>query len=369
MSLPFQQITSTNSASTGVSLVTVPGTFTAGTGSAITNATGTDFVINGSNATVTYAGTITDDVGQLVQVTNTTGGAKTFSGAITDGNDGDGSGISLTNNTGATINFQGGLLLSTGANPAFTATGGGTVNVCDENPCNPAATGALVNTLTTTTATALNVASTAIGANNLEFRAISANGGANGIVLNGTGTDGGLQVKGTGGTCTSAASCTGGSIQNTSADGVSLTSTRNVSLTRMFIFSSGGSNVDAVSVTNLTLANLWVDSSNDHGVRGNNLTNLTISGGTYHRGGADAEPTCNLNGVEITNLLGTNSVTGATFSRSNTIQFHAVNSAATVPVPGAPDTITISGVTGSGHNGPCGGDHRRMDSVAFLAFA
>ena len=65
-----------------------------------------------------------------------------FTGAITDGNDGDGGGVSLTNNGGsggATITFSGGLVLSTGANPAFTATGGGTVNVCDENPCAPAA--------------------------------------------------------------------------------------------------------------------------------------------------------------------------------------------------------------------------------------
>ncbi len=215
-SLPLPQISSTNSASTGVSLVTVPGTFSAGASSSISNATGTDFVVSGANATVTYAGTITDDVGPLVQVTNTTGGTKTFSGAITDGNDGDGSGISLTTNTGATINFQGGLLLSTGANPAFTATGGGTVNVCDENPCNPSATGLLVNTLTTTTATALNVANTTIGASGLEFRAISANGATSGIILNTTGALGGLSVKGSG------AAGSGGTIQNSTGPGISL---------------------------------------------------------------------------------------------------------------------------------------------------
>ena len=62
----------------------------------------------------------------LVSIASTTGGAKSFTGAITDGNDGDGNGISLTSNTGATITFSGGLLLSTGANAAFTATGGGT---------------------------------------------------------------------------------------------------------------------------------------------------------------------------------------------------------------------------------------------------
>jgi large repetitive protein len=152
----------------------VNGTFTASGGS-ITNATGTDFLVSGGSANVAYAGTINDDVGVLVAITNTTGGTKTFTGAITDGDDGDGSGVVLTSNTGATITFSGGLVLSTGGNPAFTATGGGTVNVCDENPCNASATGSLVNKLTTTTGTALNVANTTIGASNLEFRSISSN--------------------------------------------------------------------------------------------------------------------------------------------------------------------------------------------------
>ena len=187
-------LSSTNSSSDGLLLNQVVGTFTAPASSAISNATGIDVTISGGTATVTYAGTITDDVGVLVSVTGTTGGTKSFTGAITDGNDGDGSGISLTGNTGATITFSGGLLLSTGANAAFTATGGGTVNVCDENPCNPAATGTLVNTLTTTTGTALNVANTTIGANKLEFRSISAERrvAANGIVLNTHRRHGGL---------------------------------------------------------------------------------------------------------------------------------------------------------------------------------
>src|SRR5690606_11389319 len=113
---------STNSSDTGVSLTGVTGTFSAESGSSITNATGTDFFISGGTANVTYKGTITDDVGQLVSVSGATAGTKSFEGAITDGDDGDGSGISLTGNTGATINFSGGLTLSTGTNAAFNAT-------------------------------------------------------------------------------------------------------------------------------------------------------------------------------------------------------------------------------------------------------
>ena len=266
--LPFQQLTSTNSTTTGVSLTNVLGPFSAPAGS-ITNASGTDFAINGGNANVTYGGIITDDLGALVTIANTTGGVKTFSGAITDGNDGDGSGISLTTNTGATINFQGGLLLSTGANAAFTATGGGTINVCDENPCNPAATGALINTLTTTTGTALNVANSTIGANNLEFRSISANGAPSGIVLNNTGSSGGLRVTGDG---TGAQNGSGGTIQNSTGTAVSLASTRNVSLTQINITNGNLHGVGISSVTNFTYQDALLVSVGD----GNEDQGITI---------------------------------------------------------------------------------------------
>src|SRR5262249_24531439 len=160
-----------------------------------------------------------------------------FSGAVTD-ND---TGITLTSNTGATITFAGGLSVSSGSNTAFDATSGGTVNVCDENPCNSGATGALVNSLTTTTRQALNANATTIGANNLEFRSISSNGASSGIDINNTGATGSLVVKGNGGSCTSTGTCTGGAIQNSTADAVKLTNTRSPSFTRLAIQNSSGS--------------------------------------------------------------------------------------------------------------------------------
>ncbi|HEY6691748.1 MAG TPA: hypothetical protein VI006_02790, partial [Solirubrobacteraceae bacterium] len=203
--LAFDDVDSTNSANDGVNIAGLgAGTFTANSSSTITNATGIDFDLDGGSGAVTYDGTITDDVGQLVRIANTTGGTKDFNGNITDGGDGDGSGIALTTNTGATIRFDGGLTLATGANAAFAATGGGTVAVTDPNAVGTAPD----NTLATTTGTALNVASTNIHANGANFRSISANGAANGIVLIGTGASGGLTVSGTG----SAAS--GGTITN-----------------------------------------------------------------------------------------------------------------------------------------------------------
>ena len=53
----------------------------------------------------------------------------TFTGSITDSE----RGIFLNANTGSTIAFAGGLTLTTGANPAFTATGGGTVTATQNN--------------------------------------------------------------------------------------------------------------------------------------------------------------------------------------------------------------------------------------------
>jgi hypothetical protein len=305
---------STNSASTGVSLTNVTGTFSAESGSSITNSTGTDFNISGGTANVTYKGTITDDVGQLVSVASTTGGTKSFTGAITDGDDGDGSGISLSSNTGATIRFTGGVVLNTGPNAAFAATGGGTVEVCDEDPCNPGATGLNVNKITTTTATALNVANTTIGSNNLEFRSISAgtaaSGPASGIVLNNTGASGGLTVKGTG----SAGS--GGTIQKTTSSGISLTSTLNFSASFMNINTSGDDGINGSAVNGFSLISCSLaDNGNgviDEGVELNNpagtltFTNTSVTRSFHNNVKID------MNNVNVTAI----NVTGGSFTNN-----------------------------------------------------
>lgn len=162
--------------------------------------------VNDGNSTINVAATINKTTtGNVVQVSSRSGGTVDFSGAITAGTSITpvaGTGIDMTNNTGGTVRFDGGVALFTSTTTAFnsTASTGGTVEVCDEAVCNAGATGALVNTLTTTTGTALNVANTTIGANNLEFRSISSTGvgTANGIVLDATGSSGGLRIKGTG---------------------------------------------------------------------------------------------------------------------------------------------------------------------------
>ena len=212
-----------------------------------------------------------------------TGGTITFSGAISD----NGTGIFLDSNTGATINFTGGVTVSLWPAPPFTATGGGTINVCDENPCNAGATGSTANTLTTTSGVALNVNATTIGANNLEFRSISSSApSTSGIILNNTGSTGGLKVKGNssgncGGSITAqplgtpstanapaTADCTGGTITGGSPQ-ISLINTANVSLTRMFLQNAGTDGINAQTINGFTLANSYItDSSGAAGERG-----------------------------------------------------------------------------------------------------
>ncbi|HEX6899471.1 MAG TPA: hypothetical protein VF789_07160, partial [Thermoanaerobaculia bacterium] len=121
----------------------------------------------------------------------------------------------------------------------------------------------------------------------------SANGASNGIILNSTGSNGSLMVKGNGGSCTSAATCTGGAIQATTGDGISLTSTRAPSLTRIFVSGSGGHGINATSVNNgLTLTSSFVTNSgnadNEYGLNLSNLTGTaTISGTTFNNAADD----------------------------------------------------------------------------------
>jgi hypothetical protein len=195
VNLQLNSLTSSTSSS-GVSLTTVSGTFSAPSGSSITKSSGggTAFSVASSSATVTYGGTL-----------NVTSGA----------------GVSLTSNTG-TMGFSGQLTLKTGANGGFSASGGGTVTATGSG-----------SSIKTTSGTALTVNGTTIGAGGLNFDCISAGRGdagvgggpgctqgdasgspANGIFLNSTGS-GVLTVYGDGSNTSLGGNSSGGVIQNT----------------------------------------------------------------------------------------------------------------------------------------------------------
>ncbi|SFN50622.1 Ig-like domain-containing protein [Dokdonella immobilis] len=281
VSLPLGTVSSSNSATTGISLVNAFGgvgqTAFSATGGAITDpggASGSAFVVSGGNGLVGYPGTIISLSGNAVVTTNRNSDSVTLSGAITD----TGAGISLTNNTGSLVLLSGNFSLTTGANPAFTATGGGTVEAI-----------AAANTITTTTATAINVANTTIGPGNLNFRSVSAGTGGpsagSGIVLNSTGAVGRLVVAGTG----SAAS--GGTIRNKDI-GISLTSTTNPSFAWMQLNDFTDYAIRGQSVAGFSLANSVINGANGNNAAADegsvrfdqltgaaSITNVGISGG------------------------------------------------------------------------------------------
>jgi Calx-beta domain/Domain of unknown function DUF11/Bacterial Ig domain/Domain of unknown function (DUF4214) len=323
-------ISSTNSASTGVSLAQTSGTFNGASGSSITNATGIDFSVNGgsnasANVGVSYAGTITDDVGQLVNIQNVTASSThTFSGLITDNFDGDGTeqGISLTGNTGANITFSGGINIRTTTNAAFTSTGaGGTGTLTITDPA-----GATSNKLQTTTGTALNVANTIIGSNGLTFESITAgtaaSGPSNGIILNTTGSQGGLTVTGTG------SAGTGGTIQKTTGDGVSLNSTEKLSLSWMNIQNNLGSGIGGGTINGFQLDHCTISTNGDSAATDESGINVTQLIGSASGGSRPTSITnCTFQNnwefqIQITNSSGT--LTDLTMS-SNTISNNGAN--------------------------------------------
>jgi hypothetical protein len=115
----------------------------------------------------------------------------------------------------------------------------------------------------------------------MTFRSISSNGAANAIALNTTGSAGGLTVSGNGGTCTLATpTCTGGTIQNTTGDAISLTGTASPSLSLMNVHTNKGNGVFASGVSALSIANSLIVANSDDTATNNeaNLRMLDLSG-------------------------------------------------------------------------------------------
>lgn len=218
----------------------------------------------------TFSGNITTSAGTAIVVTTNNGGTINFSGSSKSLSTGSNTAVNLTSNTGATINFtNGGLAITTTSGMGFNATGGGTVTV--------QGTG---NTINSVSATALNVASTSIGASGLTFQSISSGNNTvaadpvNGIVLNNTGASGGLTVTGT-----STTSGSGGTIQFTSNDGISINNAVNVSLTNMIIqdignmagghnTNSGHDGMQVSALTGLILDNVIIRRISDNAILG-----------------------------------------------------------------------------------------------------
>jgi mucin-19 len=267
-------------------------------GSSITKTSGNNvvFVDNHETGNVAFSGAIsaTGGVNNGIVVQNVNSGTIGFLGNTTLST-GVNTAVNLLNNTGGTITFpNGGLAITTTSGTGFSATGGGTVTTAGSG-----------NTISSGAGTALNVVNTTIGSGGLRFQSISSNGASSGIILNNTGSSGGINVTGTG------AAGSGGTIQNSSGDGISLTSTENVRLAYMNVTNNlgdgiGGSNINGFLIDNMLISGNGNDTGTDES--GINITELT---GTASNG---ARPTGIFNStiqnnyefeVQITNSTGT----------------------------------------------------------------
>jgi hypothetical protein len=249
----------------------------------------TDIAAAITGALVSEVG-VTTTTATAVNFSNTAG-TFSFTGVTTTG----GAGVSLTGaNSGGTFSFSA-VSVSSGANAAFVATGGGTVQV----------TGA-TNTLTATTATALNVANTTIGASGLTFRSISSNGGsATGIILDTTGSSGGLTVSGNGsaGTGGTIANKTGSDGATATGVGIYLNNTSNVSLNWMQLQDFQNYAIRGLLVSGFTMtnSNVTVSSFASNGTSAA-VDEGSVSFGTRAPGGT-------------TGLTGTASITNTTIRK------------------------------------------------------
>jgi len=255
---------SANNTVNGIVLTNTAGFISCGGGN-IQNTTGDAVVITGGSNSITLGTFITNSAGRAVEVTGHTGGNVVFN-QITD----TAQGVFLDNNPGTTFFFAGTMNLNTGANDAFTATGGGSLD----------ATGAS-NVIATTTGRAVNIDSVSIRATGFTVQSVTSVGGVNpGIFLNNTGTTGNFEITGDGTTNNNAS---GGTISAKSGNAIQLNSTGPVIIDQMDIGAVGAlSNIAEIglraeSVNGLTVRNSnFINASGDDAGGGNDFAAIRV---------------------------------------------------------------------------------------------
>ena len=287
----------------------------------ITNpSTSAAVIIDDSEVTFTYTGTITANNADAVQIINNSGGSITFNstidstqGILVQDNSagttilfadeinltGAGAGLRILENTGANVTFSDtinsaltllvqdntagtfaftgqvsltgttdgvNILNNTGGTTSFnnidiTKTGGG-----DGFTATSAVAGHTVtvtgndNNISTQTGTALNLNTIAAGAAGINFESVSSNGAVNGIIINNV-TGGPVNIG------MNAAADMGGTIQNSTGAAVQITNAANVNLNNMQIQNT------AVGFNSVTVTH------NNSVASAVSITNTDISGG------------------------------------------------------------------------------------------
>ncbi len=301
----FNQLDSNSSAISGINLVNVTGTMSvslAGTG-LTNNSASPAMLISGGNLNLAYPGNITNSVGRSLDIFNKTSGTINLTGNIVDS----GSGINLSNNTGATLNLAS-INLTTTNNNAITAINGGVLNITGNN-----------NSIVTTTGRIITMDQTTIGSSGITLRSINNSAGDFGITIVNGGTSGSFTVTGTGTIAGSA-----GIIQNTSDNGLFFQNTNNINISNLNV--NNGTNevagclagvsgligncngaIEFNNVSNINLVNMTIDgdgdASDELGIFAQNVSNFDMNGVTIQNV-SDAQDE---HGIYVVNLAGTGS--------------------------------------------------------------
>ncbi|MFZ0747827.1 MAG: hypothetical protein WAM70_00610, partial [Pyrinomonadaceae bacterium] len=299
------------------------GTFTFGTNTTITSPSGSPAFNVGSipgNPTITYSGSITQNNAQrVINIDGTSGNTITFqTGTITGG--ASSTGVNL-NNVNGNVTFSNGMTMGTSGsrmtNQAVTITNGsssatyslGAISIFTNTAGGLAATnfdGTLnvaSGTVDSTSGAAVSIdgpgALTTLGVS--LTKVVSAGGTTPGITVRDT--NGTFAVLGTGSACTSAATCTGGSISGKTGASEA----------------TGTPGVRVVNATNFRLTRVNISGNNHSGILGGNVSGVGVPDSTTNINGFQLD-TCNITangdntvsnpeegGVILYNVVGTNS--------------------------------------------------------------
>ncbi len=361
-------LTSTNSATYGMSLVDTGGTLTA-TGGSITNPTLNAVNLSGGAGSVSFGGSISDNNGTnpLVNVANKTGGTVSLSGSLsrTGGN-----GISFQNNSGSTradltgsgntfssssfdaiemagntnltlLNISGGgLTITTTSGMGITGSGGGTISIAGSN-----------NTITTGGGTALALSNVSIANPGITLKSVTTTNASTAISLNNTGAAYGLTITGDG---TNARNASGGTITGGNGPAVNLVKANIISLRQMkFTGASTGGNtgicdgsdnagcnavIKMSEVSNISLAYLDIQNSSSTAINGAQVnTSFSLTNSFLDNNGDAAHE----DGLDLRNYAGTVTLSGNTISGSLARNVYLRSDRDNAATP----TITISGNT------------------------
>ncbi|WP_438854354.1 beta strand repeat-containing protein [Agromyces sp. M3QZ16-3] len=332
-SLSFDEVTATKSNVFGINIDQIgAGSFSAASGELSGGAFGlTQIRVVGGSGDISYGGSINDGPAtNSVEILNRTGGTVTLSGSITDGSDA-GGGVRVVGNTGgATVLSGASKHLETGTSTGIefgasgghrlSITGGGLdVATTSGGALDAHTSGTIVvtgtgNRLASTTGVALSISGTSIGADDVTFERISANGAPSGIRLVSTGSAGGLHVTG-GGSAAQGGDASGGTIAAATNHAIDLSGTADVSLRNMRIVNPAGNGISGADVAGFT------------------FRDGTITGA----GDADGEDGIAFDGSALSNLSGTVDISNNVLELNEASGVSIANRGGTIPL------VTISG--------------------------